>query len=474
MNGEAGSGDSAPAARIGRAAAPVKRLYHSDMYRFGRAEPSLWEARADPAMAPDGPLHGDRRAEVAVIGGGYTGLSAALHLARDHGIEARVLEAGHFGWGASGRNAGFCSIGGTSLSLEQMLARYGEDETRAYYRSQLEAIELVRRLIADEGIDAEPCGEAELEAAPSRRAFEHLRRRAEAQRRLCGIDSQVLDAQAFRARYFGSTELAGGVVQRPAFAIQPLRYLHGLARAARRAGAVLHPHSEVLEWRRENREHLLLTAGGTLRARHVILAANGFMPEHLHAGFSGRPLPMISAIIVTRPLAEDELAAAGWRTSNPAISARHILNYYRLLPDRRFLFGGRGHSSGAEAGSRATFAALHRRLGRLWPAWREIPVEYRWHGLICISRRLTPSVGRLANDPSVAYAWGYHGNGVNTATWCGRMLAAWLAREPKSCAWPAALPAVYRGLPPHFPLPGLRLRYLQARLAVFRLQDALA
>ena len=474
MNGEAGSDGSAPAARRARAEAPPNRLYHPDMYRFGRAEPSLWEARAGPAMAADGPLDGDRQVEVAVIGGGYTGLSAALHLARDHGIEARVLEAGHIGWGASGRNAGFCSIGGTSLSLEQMLARYGEEGTRAYYRSQLDAIELVRRLIAEEGMDAEPCGEAELEAAPSRRALEHLRRRAEAQRRLCGIDNSVLDAEAFRARYFGSTELAGGIVQRPAFAIQPLRYLQGLASAARRAGAILHPHSEVLEWRKEGQEHLLLTAGGALRARQVILAANGFMPEHLHAAFRGRPLPMISAIIVTRPLTEGELAAAGWRTSDPAISARHLLNYYRLLPDRRFLFGGRGHSSGAQKGARATFAALQRRLGHLWPAWRGIPVEYRWHGLICISRRLTPSVGRLADDPSVAYAWGYHGNGVNTATWCGRMLAAWLARAPGDGAWPAELPAVYRGLPPRFPLPGLRRRYLQARLAVFRLQDALA
>lgn len=448
----------------------MKRLYHDDMYRFAEPQRSWWEASAGELQPHAPPLDADESCEVAIIGGGYTGLSAALHLAR-RGIEARVLEAGHIGWGASGRNAGFCGIGATSLSLSRMLRRYGLDETRRFYRAQVEAVELVRSLTGEEGIDAEIAGDEELQVAHSARAFEHLRQHAERQHHLLDLDTNVLPAQVFRERYFDTTDNHGAVVQRPCFAMHPLRFLRGLAAAAVRAGARLHAQSEVLEWRKEGNTHELLTAGGRVRCRKVILAANGFMPEHLHPGFSGRPLPMISAIVVTRPLSEDELAAQRWRTTSPAITSRNILNYFRLLPGNRFLFGGRGHSRGDRGGAAENYAELVRQLGHLFPHWRDVPIEYRWHGLICITLRLVPSVGRLEDDASVFFAYGYHGNGVNTATWSGARLAEWLASGHAEA--PASLPGMLQGLSPRFPLARLRLRYLQARLGLFRLQDAI-
>ncbi|MEX2125162.1 MAG: FAD-binding oxidoreductase [Woeseia sp.] len=452
----------------------MKRIYDEDMYRFDRPQRSYWEASAGDTRLAAKALVRDERCEVAVIGGGYTGLSAAYHLCKDHHTDTRVLEAGHLGWGASGRNAGFCGIGGTSLSLKQMLAKFGLEETRRFYRSQTEAVELVRQILADEAIDADMQGAAELEVAPSRKSFAGLAEHATMQRELLGVDNFVLSAAAFRAKYFDSTELHGAVVQRPAFSIHPMRYLLGLAAAAERHGASLHPHSEVLAWTKRGDDHVLATAGGTLRARNVILAANGFMPEHLHRAFYGRPLPMISAILVTRPLSQDELAMHGWRTKDQAITSKHILNYYRLLPDNRMLFGGRGHATGSDEGAEKTFGDLRRRLGRLWPQWRNIPVEYSWHGLICITLRLTPSIGRLSEDPSVLFAYGYHGNGINTATWSGKQLADWLATTGANndCV-PESLPLMARGISPRFPFASLRLRYLQARLALFRLQDAI-
>ncbi len=449
----------------------MKHLYHDDLYRFAEPQPSWWEATAGEVRPRAEPLTGDERCEVAIIGGGYTGLSAALHLCKRHGIEARVLEAGHIGWGASGRNAGFCGIGGTSLSLPRMLRKYGLEDTRCFYRSQVEAIELVRAIIDEEGIAAETTGETELAIAHSRRAFEELRRHAERQHELLGLDTVALSAAAFRERYFDAAGIHGAVLQRPCFVLHPLRYQLGLAAAAVRAGAMLHSSSEVLEWRREGGGHILVTAGGRLRCRRVILAGNGFMPECLHPGFHGRPLPMISAIVVTRPLRDDELAAQGWRTANPAVTSRHILNYFRLLPDKRFLFGGRGHSRGDRAGAAANYGALADGLRQLFPSWRDVSIEYRWHGLICLTRRLVPSIGRLPHDRSVFFAYGYHGNGVNTATWSGARLAEWLA-SGRSRA-PESVPGMMQGLSPRFPVPALRLYYLQARLGVFRLQDSL-
>lgn len=449
----------------------MKRLYHDDMYRFSEPQPSWWEASVGGARPEAQPLAGDEACDVGIIGGGYTGLSAALHLCRDHHIDARVLEAGHIGWGASGRNAGFCGIGGTSLSLSRMLRRYGLDETRRFYHSQLDAVELVREIIEANGIDAEMTGEGELEIACSERAFERLREHALRQRELLGLDNTVLSAAEFGARYFEASGIHGAVVQRPSFALHPLRYLLGLAQAAVAGGARLHSHSEVIEWRREGDTHVLVTAAGRLRCRRVIVAANGFMPEHLHRGFYGRPLPMISAIILTRRLTDDELAAQRWQTRNPAITSRNILNYYRLLPDNRLLFGGRGHSAGDRAGAERNYSGLRRELGRLFPHWRDVPVEYRWHGLICITLRLTPCIGRLEGDPGVYFAWGYHGNGVNTATWSGRELASWLRAGGTGA--PESVPSMLRGLAPRFPAAALRLSYLRARLGVFSLQDAL-
>jgi glycine/D-amino acid oxidase-like deaminating enzyme len=451
----------------------IRRLYDADVYRFADPQPSWWEASAGPSPLDGRPLMTDEVCDVAVIGGGYTGVSAAYHLCRDHHIDARVLEAGHIGWGASGRNGGFCGIGGTSLSLKRMVRRYGLDETRRFYRTQVDAIELVHNLIRHELIEAEVTGDAELEIAYSKRSFVHLKEHAEQQRSLLGLDTRAVHAEEFLATYFDSTELHGAIIQRPCFGLHPLHYMRGLAAAASRRGVKLYPGSEVLEWRKREGLHLLTTAGGRLRCREVIFATNGFMPEHLHRGFYGRSLPMISAIVVTRPLSAAELEAHRWQTRNPALTAKNILNYYRLLPDNRFLFGGRGHSTGSREGTARTFADLTRRLGELWPFWRDVPIEYRWHGLICITLRLTPCLGRLPDDPSVWFAYGYHGNGVNTATWSGQQLARWLALGRRNADYvPESIPVMMRGLSARFPVARLRLRYLQARLGLFRLQDA--
>ena len=140
----------------------VQRLYHESLYRFDEAQPSYWEETAGDRKLAAQPLASDERCDVAVIGGGFTGLSAALHLARDFGIDVRVLEAGHIGWGASGRNGGFCSVGGTKLSIQAQLNRFGGDETRRYYQSQVDAIELVRELGQEEAIDFQLQGDGEM------------------------------------------------------------------------------------------------------------------------------------------------------------------------------------------------------------------------------------------------------------------------------------------------------------------------
>lgn len=447
-------------------------IYHEDMYRFDQPERSYWEATAGTEAPQATPLGSNEQCDVAVIGGGYTGLSAAYHLCRDSNLDVRVLEAGHIGWGASGRNGGFCSVGGTAVGDEQMIKRYGLEETRAYYRGQVEAIELVRDLIVGEKIDTHRHGDSEVAIACSERGFEDLKEHAKFQFRVFGLDTKIVTREEFRQQYFDSPVQHGAVILKPTFGIHPLRFVQGLARAAQEKGARLHAQSEVIDWSKDGERHLLTTKGGTIRAKQVVLATNGFTPEHLHRRLKGRSMPVISSIVVTRPMTGDEIARHRWQTDAPSITAVKLLNYYRLLPDGRFMFGGRGSANGSERNAAANYTSLIARLHELFPGWRDIDIDYRWHGLVCMTRRMTPAIGRLDDDPSVFFAFGYHGNGVNTATWSGKQVAKWLAssgsKEQKAPEW---LPRMMLGMPGRFPLSPLRLAYLQAAIGVLRLRQ---
>ncbi len=227
----------------------------------------------------------------------------------------------------------------------------------------------------------------------------------------------------------------------------------------------------MIEWSTPRAgKHRLVTVTGSVTADRVIYATNGFMPECLRSEFFGRTIPVISAIIVTRPLTSAERQAQNWRSEDPAINSRRILNYFRMLPDGRFLFGGRGDVTGRPEKEQQTYQRLHKRLGQIWPAWRDVDIDYRWHGLICTTASVCPAIGRLVEDESVLFAYGYHGNGVNTATWSGKQLADWVGtgREPGS------LPAIVRGLGRRYPLPIMRKSYLRSLLFVARQLDRYA
>lgn len=212
--------------------------------------------------------------------------------------------------------------------------------------------------------------------------------------------------------------------------------------------------------------HRLSTATGSLRARRVIVAGNGYLPEELSPELAGRTMPILSNIIVTRPLSADELAAQGWRTASPASNTRAHLSYFRLLPGNRLLFGGRGDTTGRPTDGVAMQARLTRRLRTLFPAWRDVGITHSWRGFIAATARLTPALGELPDDPSVSFAFGCHGNGIAFMTWAGKTLAKRLAGEGR------ALPAPLNGLPPRFPLPDTRTWQLRAMIAAAYVQDA--
>jgi glycine/D-amino acid oxidase-like deaminating enzyme len=438
------------------------------MYHFDEPAPSIWHAARHAAPEASSPLAGDADCDVAVLGGGFTGLSAALHLARDHGLSVRVLEAGEPGWGASGRNGGFCCLYPAALTLPQLLRRFGEAATREFLRGQCEAIDLVRELARTERIDIEAQGDGICEVAHRPDRFAELVDCARTLGARFGIPARSIGREEFAATMHDSSEQFGALHVGAGFGLNPLALVSGLAAAATRHGAHCHPSSEVVDWRRESAGHRLLTRRGSVRCRRVIVATNGYTPERLVPGLRGRMLPVISNIVVTRALEPAELAAQRWQTETPCSSTRRLLFYYRLLRDRRLLFGARGDTTGSPRAAERMRAWLARRLGELFPAWREVPLTHYWRGFVCMNADGTPAVGALDEPATVFYGFGYHGNGVAAAPWTGRLLA----RLAAGSATLQHVPEVMRGPAPRLPLPGLRLWYLRAALARFRWQDS--
>lgn len=452
----------------------MKPLFHSSLYRFDESQPSYWEATAGDIPLDAEPFDGTHSCDVAIIGGGYTGLSAALHLARDFDVDVRVLEAGHIGWGASGRNGGFCCMGSTKLSWKTQISRFGLEQTRYFLRCQQDAVELVRALGEDEAIDFLSQGDGEYCVAESRTHFEALRQQAEWERREIGTDLRAIGQAEFAETGYDAPHQHGALLIRPGFGLHPLRFCHGLAGAAARRGALLHPHSRVVQWRKEGGRHLLETAQGELRAARVILAGNGFMPEYLHRGIADRPLPLQSQIVVTRPMRPEELRERGWHTQNPTFNSKHMFFYYRVLSDGRFMLGGRGNHVGDPAGAEQDFNRLKRDIAAMWPRFADLEFTHQWRGLVCFGMSLRPSIGRMPDDPSVYFGYAYHGNGVSNATWTGRELAKWMSGpESGDAILPRHLPAIMRGRTPRFPLGFLRRQYLRLGLQYYKLRDYL-
>ncbi len=426
------------------------------MYDTGRWPDSWWRASA-PAWEDPAPLDGDAETEVAIIGGGYAGLACAIRLA-ERGIGALVLDAGPIGWGASGRNGGMVGLGSHKLGMAALVRRHGQAEVDRYRASQVEGNARLRAFCEERGLPVQ--GRGEMLLAHSAATFRELARRKAPP----GGAYEVIEP-----RPTGDMARFGGLLLTPYFGVHPLRLVRALADRAGEMGVRVHPRTEVTAWRREGARHLLLASGGAVRAAKVVLATNGFTPDGLHRAFDGRAVPVISNIGVTRVLTAEERARHAWLGDDPVADTRHLLVYLRMLPEGRLMFGMRGDVTGSDEGARVMRTRLERRIGEQFPGWAGIPLDHFWRGPICATASYTPAVGRLAEDPTVFHAFGWHGSGVNGAQVGGRLLADLIAGAPLE-----SIPSPWRGGAPRLPVPGLRPLYVGLALAQQRLADALS
>jgi gamma-glutamylputrescine oxidase len=379
--------------------------------------PNSYYVATANAMPAHAPLQGGVVADVCIIGGGYTGLSTLLHLA-ERGYDAVLLEAARVGAGASGRNGGQLASGQRldQAALERM---FGVERARLLWQLAEEAKALVKARIARHRIacDLRP---GVLDVAYKPAHADALQREAEHLERHYNYSHVRYVARAEVAQMLGSERYFGGVLDRDAGHLHPLNYALGLAAAAVAAGGRIFERSRVVRIG-EGPPPVAATAGGEVRARHLVLAMNGHLGR-LVPRLAGKIMPLNNFILATAPLGEAG-ARALIRDDVAVADSKHVIDYFRLSSDHRLLFGG-GESY--RRGFPADIAGLVRRhMLRVFPQLAAVPIDYAWGGTLAITRNRVPHFARLT--PEVFVAHGYSGQGVAIATLAGLLIAEAIA-----------------------------------------------
>ncbi|MFK8033857.1 MAG: NAD(P)/FAD-dependent oxidoreductase [Hyphomicrobiales bacterium] len=349
-------------------------------------------------------------AEIAIVGAGYTGLSAALHLAQN-GFDVVVLEANRIGWGASGRNGGQIHSG-QRQDPEWFEARYGEEAAKTYFALGEDAKKLVRSLIATNEIECE-LKNGLLSAAhkPSyvpdyRKHVAHMNQSYD--HPLIWLEREEAAERLGTNSYFGAT------YDPTAGHLHPLKFVFGLAVAAQKAGVRIFEQTKVTGIV-NGTELILQTEKGDLRARHVLLCGNGYL-SGLEPNLETRVMPINNFIVATRPLSDDENPLIG---DECAVDSRFVVNYWRMSADKRLLFGGGENYSSSFPADIESF--VRKPLSHIYPQFKNIEIDYAWGGTLSVTVNRLPCLYQLQSN--VWAAAGFSGQGVTIAPLAGQILA---------------------------------------------------
>lgn len=396
--------------------------------------PTYWVATAGDPPADDAPIEGDTDADIVVVGSGFTGLACALFLAREHGIRATVLEANRVAWGCSTRNGGQGQNASGRLTRSQWIARWGEETARLLNAEIREGFDRFSELVQEIDCDARPGGH--LYIAHRRRTLERLRAESEISNRVFGYQTRILDRDTLDREWVREAEAVGAMHEPLGIGIHPAKLAFGYLRAARAAGAKVHPASPVLDIGRAGGVYRLRTPGGTVRARAVVIATGGYTSQYLHERLRSRIMPILSNAVVTRQLTAAEIEATGFRTRQVITDTRVLRHYYRLLPDDRLQIGSRSAVTGADAQNPRHLQILLDGLAAKFPPLRGIGIDYSWWGWVDVSHDMMPRIVQPDSSEPLFYGLGYGGNGVSYSAQAGWRLAELAAGRPRRHSLP--------------------------------------
>lgn len=382
---------------------------------------SLWQATlaGRPSLPP---LTGSHRCDVAIIGGGYTGLSTARYLAAK-GLAPIVIEANRIGWGASGRNGGVVE-GKFRLSFSDIARRFGIETARRMHDLGNEAVDHVAELIdAYQIVAADYRQNGTMRCAHNQQALSRLQAESAWAGQALGEETSIVAADKLEAE-IGSGVFCGGVLSHRGGTIHPLNFVCGLAGGLQASGVSLFEESPVLSIRREAADAILETHQGRVRASQVVVATNAYSDLTQATREVRRTIvPFRSAMIATEPLAGSgrQVRLTAGRSYS---ETRRMMRWFRMSGDR-LLYGGRGAFGRAD--SEPAFRALEKAMRNQFPELQNAAITHRWSGLVALTLDSVPHLGRL--DDRTCYAMGYNGLGVAMSSLMGKYAAELVTGE---------------------------------------------
>ena len=385
-------------------------LYAND----GRGEyPNSWYAATAKPLTHCPTLMGSEKADVCIIGAGFTGLSTALHLA-ELGYSVKILEAQRIGFGASGRNGGQLGIG-QRMDQDDLIDLMGEDVARLLWNMALDAQALVKSLISRFNIECDLTpGVANLGHTP--RLGNQMRQYADFLHQTYGA-THVKSLSVSQGRALCNTDAYhGGFIDWNSAHLHPLKYVLGLAKAAQKLGCQIYEQSLVTQVKYESNKIHVMTDQGSVKCDHLVYACNGYLGD-LEPTLAARIMPINNFIVATEPLSTDEDVIPN---DNIAVAdSKFVVNYFRKSPDNRLLFGG-GENYGYQF-PRDIAATVRKPMTEIFPQLRNVRIDYAWGGTLGITIRRMPYFARPSKNSWAAT--GYSGHGVGTATRAGQLIA---------------------------------------------------
>jgi glycine/D-amino acid oxidase-like deaminating enzyme len=358
--------------------------------------------------------------DVAVVGGGLTGLSTALHLARK-GLAVSIFESDAAGSGASSRNAGM-TLAGLKLSPHDLIGCYGTARAIRLYRASLAAIEFTEKLIHQEGIECEFLRCGALWAAWTRHHRQGFDVAQELLLKTFSHKTHTVDREDMPGE-LGSPYYCGGLVDPLSAGVNPAKLTRGLLKSALAAGVHVFEHTPVTAITGRSGHCQLKTSRGMVRAEKAVAATNGYTPTFFKS-LRRRVIPIGSYVIVTEPLPPD-VAKQLIPQGRMVFDTKHLLDYFRMVGGNRLLFGGR--VSFGRMDDRTAAEKLQQEMHRVFPQLKPFRIEYYWSGNVCFTFDQMPHLGQ---DNGIYYALGYCGHGVAMSIYSGYTLAEMIAGEP--------------------------------------------
>ncbi len=407
----------------------------------------FWAKDLEALQCPS--LQSNIETEVVIVGGGYTGLSAAYHLKTNYNIDSVVLEANQPGWGCSGRNGGFVLPGTGRLTIDETIKRWGKQTSVEMFAEYQQSINTVEKFIT-KGINCERIAGGYLKLAHKKQLLAPLHKQAQMMAENYGDSVLALSSSDIKNNYLQGAENVGGVYYPKAFSINPWLFAQGIAKLCLQKGVNVYGNSPVTDTHYNSHKHVLTTPSGTVTAKTLIIATNAYTSRKLFPIIQDRYFPVMSSIIVTDVLTKSQLNEIGMKEGLMVMDTRPLKYYYRLLPNNRLLFGGRGAIKGKNSNNQKYKRLLIEGLSSTFPALSNINISDFHSGWVAISFDDYPRI-HFDKQLNTLYSAGYCGAGLAFSVQAGQRLAQ-LYKEPDSLPplpfWQSPLQK--------FPLPSVR------------------